>query len=98
MLDPQTSPSLPPKNANQMVCPIVSKPQKNHDKSRHVRNVAAKIVQEEVPESTAKILVRIVEMWNVLGAIANILKSPVQLVGISAIRILNDANEFIMYY
>ena len=75
MLDPQTSPGVPPKNANQMIPSIVNRPQKNLDKSAHVRNVAAKIVQEEVAERTAKILVRIVGMWNVLGVIAIILKN-----------------------
>jgi len=64
-----------------MISSVISTTQKNLDKGTPVRNVAAKIVQDMVPESTAKTLVRIVGMWVVMGAIANILKSPVQLVG-----------------
>ena len=79
MLDPQTIPDLPPKNTNLTIPSIVNRFQKKFDKSGHVRNVAAKIVLEKVPESTAKILVRIVGMWTVLGAIAKILKSPVKM-------------------
>ncbi len=83
MLDLQTSTAFLPKNTNQMIPLMISRCQKNLDKSANVRNVAVKLVQEEVPESTAKVLARIVGMWTVQGAIANILTRGVQLVRIS---------------
>jgi hypothetical protein len=75
----------------------VSRLQKNIDNSAHARNVAFQIVKEVLPESTAKILARIVGRQNVVDVTASVPGRLAQLVGTFITRISNDSVEFNMY-